>query len=88
MPDFQHAMSNIQKLLRKGVPYIWDNTMQQDFEKIKDILRSPLGLKLLNQDWKTVLYTDFLGKGLGFCLTQENPENRKKNTSYTATQPP
>ena len=50
MPDFQHSMSNLQKLLRKGVPYIWDNTMQQDFNQIKDILRSPLGLSLSTEN--------------------------------------
>ena len=52
--------------------------MQQDFNQIKDILRSPLGLKPFNRDWKTVLYTDFSGKGLGFCLTQENLENNNE----------
>ena len=44
MPDFSHSMSNLQKLLKKGVPYIWDSTMQQDFDQIKDMLKSPLGL--------------------------------------------
>ena len=78
MPDFSHSMSNLQKLLKKGVPYIWDNTMQQDFDQIKDMLKSPLGLKSFNRDWNTVLYTDFSGKGLGFCLTQENPENTEE----------
>ena len=38
MPDFSHSMSNLQKLLKKGVPYIWDSTMQQDFDQIKDML--------------------------------------------------
>ena len=76
-------MSNLQKLMKKDQHYVWDETMQADFDQIKDMLKSPLGLKPFNRDWRTILYTDFSGKGLGFVLTQENPDNpEEKHVVY------
>ena len=49
--------------------------MQAKFNSIKQILKSPLGLKPFNKSWRTVLYTDYSSKGVGFALTQENPED-------------
>ena len=43
MPDFSHSMSNLQKLMKKDTHYVWDDTMQTDFDQIKDMLKSPLG---------------------------------------------
>ena len=73
LPDFNHSLVNINQLRKKDTPYIWDQEMQKEFEKIKEILQSPLGLKPFNRAWNTILYTDFSSKGIGFCLTQENP---------------
>ena len=66
------------KLLKKDVPFIWDQKLMKDFERIKEILKSPLGLKPYNKSWDTVLYMDYSSKGVGYALTQENPENRKE----------
>ena len=68
----------MQKLLRKDVPFVWDKKLMNDFERIKEILKSPLGLKPYNKTWDTILYTDYSSKGVVFALTQENPENRKE----------
>ena len=57
------------------MPYEWDQNMQAEFNGIKQILKSPLGLKPFNKNWRTVLYTDYSSKGVGFALTQENPED-------------
>ena len=65
----------MQKLLRKDVPYVLDQTLQAEFNGIKKILRSPLGLKPYNKKWRTVLYMDYSSKGVGFALTQGNPDN-------------
>ena len=78
LPDFNHSLDNIRKLLKKDTPYIWDESMQKEFMKIKEILRSPMGLKPFNKNWKTILYTDYSSKGIGFNLTQENPANKKE----------
>ena len=68
----------MQKLLRKEVPFIWDQTLQAELEGIKQILKSPLGLKPFNKKWTTELYTDYSSRGVGFSLTQENPEDKKQ----------
>ena len=65
----------MQQLLRKDVPYVWDQNLQAEFNGIKQILKSPLGLKPFNKHWRMVLYTDYSSKGVGFDLTQENPED-------------
>ena len=66
------------KLLKKDVPYIWDKTLQDEFEAIKEILRSPIGLKPYNRDWDTFVYSDYSSKGLGYVLCQENPKDRRQ----------
>ena len=49
LPDFNHSLNNISKLLKKDTPYIWDESMLKEFEKIKEILKSPMGLKPFNK---------------------------------------
>ena len=66
----------MQQLLRKDTPYVWDQNLQAEFDGIKQILKSPLGLKPCNKNWRMVLYTDYSSKGVGFTLTQENPEDK------------
>ena len=69
VPDYQHSVDNMQKLLRKEVPFIWDQSLQAEFEGVKQILKSPLGLKPFNKQWTTVLYRDYSSRGIGFALT-------------------
>merc|ERR1712112_457289 len=68
----------MQTLLKKDTPYVWDQLMQDEFEAIKQLLRSPLGLQPFNKEWKTILFTDYSAKGIGFPLTQEHPEDETK----------
>ena len=49
IPDYKHTVEDMQKLLRKDVPFIWDRKLQENFEGIKKILRSPLRLKPFNK---------------------------------------
>ena len=56
--DYQHSHDQMQKLLRKDVPFVWDQKLQVELGGIKQILRSPLGLKPFSKNFWTVLYTD------------------------------
>merc|ERR1711867_862 len=49
--------------------------MQAEFE---GILRLPMGLQPFNKEWKTILFTDYSAKGIGYALTQEHPEDKTK----------
>ena len=48
LPDYQHTVEDMRKLLSKDVPFVWDKKLMDDFERIKEILKSPLDLKLFN----------------------------------------
>ena len=76
LPDFAHTVEDMNKLFKKDTPFVWDVTLQKQFEKIMEILKSPLGLKPFNKSWETILYTDYSSKGVGYALTQENPDDR------------
>ena len=78
IPDYNHSVSQMQTLLKKDTPYVWDKLMQAEFEGIKQLLRSPMGLQPFNKDYKTILFTDYSAKGIGFALTQEHPEDKTK----------
>ena len=52
--------------------------MQTEFEGIKQLLKSPMGLQPFNKEWKTILFTDYSAKGVGFALTQEHPKDSTK----------
>ena len=65
----------MQQLLQKDKPYVWDKNLQAELDGIKQILKSPLGLKPFNKNWRTVLYTDNSAKGVGFTLTQDYTED-------------
>ncbi len=78
IPDYTHSVSQMQSLLKKDTPYIWDKNMQAEFEGIKQLLRSPMGLQPFNKEWQTILFMDYSAKGVGFALTQEHPEDNKK----------
>merc|ERR1712240_84914 len=68
LPDFAHTVEDMHKLLKKDTPFVWDVTLQKQFEKIKEILKSPLGLKPFNKSWETIMYTDYSSKGVGYAL--------------------
>ena len=78
IPDYTHSVSQMQSLLKKETPFIWDKNIQAEFDGVKQILKSPMGLKPFNKAWKTILFTDYSAKGVGFALTQENPEDEKQ----------
>ena len=76
--EFAHTVEDMHKLLKKDTPFVWDLTLQQQFEKIKEILKSPLGLKPFNMSWETISYTDYSSQRIGYVLTQENPDDRNQ----------
>ena len=66
LPDHQHTVKDM---------HLSGTGNYKKTERIKEILKILLGLKPFNKNWATVLYTDFSSKGVGFALTQENPDN-------------
>ena len=47
LPDFNHSLDNIRKLLKKDTPYIWDESMYKEFKKNKINPKIPIWNKAL-----------------------------------------
>ena len=58
------------KLLRKGVPFLWDDHCQRAFEELKRHLTSAPVLTLPSGRGGFVLYSDASYQGLGCVLMQ------------------
>ena len=76
IPDLAHLTQDLRGLLRKNVAYLWLPEHQEAFEKIKDILCSPMLIKPFSSDLTSTLLTDASRlHGLGYALIQRNKEN-------------
>ena len=72
----------MQKLLCKDIPFVWDQTLHAEFDGIKQILRSPLGLKPFNKNVWTVLYTDYSSKGVRFLFNKRKSWQHQWKIAY------
>lgn len=63
VPRFIWALAELldpfHKLLKKNVPFKWNEEQQVAFQKVKNILRSPLTMILLVKDLPLSLYSTF-----------------------------
>ena len=74
-PKLNISTPNISNNLTKGKHFVWDQLMKEEFEAVKEQLKSPNVLSPFDMRKKTFLYTDAARlEGLGFILIQENEE--------------
>jgi hypothetical protein len=67
LPDLAHLTVDLRQLLKKNVEFMWLQPHQEAFERIRQLLTSPLVVKPFNQKLKTELLTDASRlKGLGY----------------------
>ena len=77
VPDLAHATNHLRTLLHKGNEFTWQPEHQADFEKVKEILTSPLLLQPFDKNLPTQLLTDAAKTlGLGFVLIQRTPDDK------------
>ena len=69
IPNFSHKVAPLRELLKKDVPFDWQEDHQKIFNELKDL--STVNLQYYNPQLTTVLETDASSKGLGACLLQE-----------------
>ena len=70
-PDIAQASTRIRELLKKDVPFIWQAEHENEFRKLKDILKTSGILQAFDKDLKTILLTDASKlNGLGWALIQ------------------
>ena len=69
------------RLMKKDVPFVWDQTCQNAFEEIKQYLLRPPILMALITGKSLILYVAALERSLGALLAQNNEEG-KENALY------
>ncbi|XP_017638732.1 uncharacterized protein LOC108480296 [Gossypium arboreum] len=77
---FSLIAAHLTKLLRKGVPFIWTDTQQMSFEKLKSVLTQAPVLTQPESGKKFVMYNDTSHVDLGCVLMQEEIEVRPNLT--------
>ena len=69
------------RLMKKDVPFKWDEACRNAFESIKTYLLNPPILRAPIQGWPLILYIAAQERSLGVLLAQENEEG-KENALY------
>jgi hypothetical protein len=70
IPNFAHKVAPLRDLLKKDVPFCWEEDHQKTFTDLKDSFSTIVNLQYYNPEVATVLETDASTKGLGACLLQ------------------
>jgi transposase InsO family protein len=77
LPDLAQSTIEMRKLLRKDIAFQWLEKHEDEFQKVKRILTSPVIVKPFDPSLPTDLLTDASClNGLGFALTQQDPQGR------------
>ena len=77
LPDFSHLTSEMRKLLSTKNAFLWLETHQNEFEKLKQVLTSDLLVKTFDPKLPTKLLTDAsLLNGLGYTLLQKETDSK------------
>ena len=70
MQDFARIASPLTQLMRKGVPFIWNDACEASFQNLKERLVTAPVLKVLEISEEYVIYSDASKNGLGCVLMQ------------------
>ena len=79
---FAQISAPLTKLLRKGVPFVWEQAHQQAMNELKHRLTHAPILAYPEPTKPYVLYVDFCMEGIGGVLTQEGPGEPPKVIAY------
>ncbi|XP_038052821.1 uncharacterized protein LOC119725487 [Patiria miniata] len=72
IPNLADKAATLRDLLKKNVPYLWQDDHQAAFEALKYSITTEACLQYYNPEIHTVLEVDASQKGLGACLLQNN----------------
>ena len=71
IPNFAGKAAPLRDLLRKNVPYLWQEDHQTSFVELKHAISARSCLQYYNPLMQTTLEVDASQKGLGACLLQQ-----------------
>ena len=77
VPDMAHMTVHLRALLKKKNAFVWTQSQQEEFEKLKTVMCSDLVVKPFNPKLKTALLTDASRlHGIGFALIQYDQNDK------------
>jgi hypothetical protein len=82
--DFAIIVAPMNNLLRKDIPYIWNEDCQSSFEILKEKLTTAPILTYPDFTKQFLLYTDASYKGLGAVLAQEDDNGNEHVIAYAS----
>ena len=82
IPNSKNLLEPFHNLLRKGIPFIWDDKCKQSFNKSKAFLMSAPTLAIFNRDFPIYIYSDASLEGMGAILKQPQPDGSIKPVAY------
>lgn len=82
IPNSAGVLAPLHNLLKKNVPFKWDDKCQKSFNKIKDCLCSEPCLVIFNPDKETIVQTDASLEGIGAILKQKQDDGLFKPVAY------
>lgn len=71
IPALSELMSAFQPLLKKGVPFVWKDSHNKAFEKVKSVLASPTTITIPVKGIPLILYLTSTPRSIGALLAQE-----------------
>jgi hypothetical protein len=80
--NYAEITKGFMRLLKKGVPFIWDEQAQCSFDRLKHILTSTLLLKPPNYNQYFTLYLATSGTTIRIVLVQTDEDNNKHVIYY------
>ena len=76
-PEVNSSSTGMRQLLKKDIPFVWDQTHSAEFKKMKEIICSKITLSSFNPKWETKLLMDSSIKfGIAYLLLQVDPEGK------------
>lgn len=84
IPQFSQVAAPLHVLTRKDIPYRWNESCQQTFEKLEEMLTKAPVLAFPNFKHSFILETDALGTGLGVVLSQKQKDGTTKAICFTS----
>ena len=74
-PDIAQHMSGLRQLLKRNNTFAWDDEVQKEFERAREIMSEQRTLKPFDETLETVLVTDASRLfGIGFLLLQRRDD--------------
>ena len=70
------------RLIKKGVPFVWDKVCQETFKDIKEYLTKPPVLVALTSGKPFLLYIRAMDHSLGALLAQRDDEGHEQTVYY------